>query len=480
MSSQGLHQVQRQTQTLVLAPQLRQSLKILQVPALELRNTILEELQTNPALEELPMEDISLEANENSDNLSEREASDRELTFEDDNEILFHLNEDMREYFAQENSVIPRNSEQADRRQYFFDSITSETSLQEHLIQQAALSDAGPDVVSALEYVVGSLDDRGFLTMSPEEIADASQLPFHHIEEALKLLKRFDPPGIGSTNLQECLLTQLGQSNNPSPLARSILQSHIDLLLRRRIPEISRKLGAQLAEVQTAIEEIATLDPAPGRKFGEDSNRVVVPDVTVEKDAGEWIVTLNNDYIPRLRLSNTYKQLIAKGTLSQKEREYIHEKIRSGKFLISSIEQRQQTLERITREILHFQQGFFEHGISKLKPLTMSQVAEQVGVHETTISRAISNKYIDSPHGVFDLKFFFTTGYVADNGEEVSNTSIKKQIEEVIETEDSTKPLSDQKIVNILSKQNIKIARRTVAKYRVDLGILPTNLRRHY
>ena len=480
MTTQGLHQVQRQTQALILAPQLRQSLKILQVPALELRNTILEELQTNPALEELPMDGISLEANENSDELPEREATERELDFENDNEILFRLTEDMREYFAQENSAVPYNSDQADRRQYFFDSITMETSLQEHLIQQANLSDADPEVVGALEYLVGSLDDRGFLTMSPEEIVDTSQLPFHLIEEALDLLKRLDPPGIGSANLQECLLTQLNLGESPSPLARSILQNHFDLLLRRRIPEIARKLGAQSAEVQAAIEEIAALDPAPGRKFGEDSNRIVVPDVKVEKDADQWIVTLNNDYIPKLRLSGTYKQLIAKGTLSKKEREYIHEKIRSGKFLISSIEQRQQTLERITREILHFQIGFFEHGISKLKPLTMSQVAERVGVHETTISRAISSKYIDTPHGVFALKFFFTTGYVAHNGEEVSNTSIKELIAQIIEKEDSTKPLSDQEIVNILSKRDIKIARRTVAKYRVGLGILPTNLRRQY
>ncbi len=222
------------------------------------------------------------------------------------------------------------------------------------------------------------------------------------------------------------------------------------------------------------------LDPAPGRRFAEDSNRVVVPDVTVEKDEENWLIHLNNDYIPRLRISNTYKEMIARGTLSKSEREYLRERMRSGKFLINSIEQRQQTIERITREILKVQRDFFEEGVSRLKPLTMTQIADAVGVHETTVSRAIANKFIKTPHGVFDFKFFFTPGYQAESGASVSNTSVKEMINDLIAGEDRSQPLSDQEIVAKLQEKGINIARRTVAKYREELGLLPSNLRRDY
>ena len=233
-------------------------------------------------------------------------------------------------------------------------------------------------------------------------------------------------------------------------------------------------------EIQVAIEEIGKLDPAPGRRFAEDNNRVVAPDVSVEKDGEEWIVSLNNDYIPRLRISNTYRELIAKGALNKQERDYIRERMRSGKFLISSIEQRQQTIERITREIIRVQTDFFEKGVSQLKPLTMMQIAEAVGVHETTVSRAIANKYIRTPHGVFEMKYFFTPGYQAEDGASVSNKSVKEMIADQIAMEDKASPLSDQDLVLKLQEKGLKVARRTVAKYREELGILPSNLRRDY
>jgi RNA polymerase sigma-54 factor len=251
-------------------------------------------------------------------------------------------------------------------------------------------------------------------------------------------------------------------------------------LTRRRIPDIARKLGVHTDDVQEAIEEVGMLDPAPGRRFAEDTNRVVAPDVTVEDDRGEWKITLNSDYIPRLRLSSTYKEMIAKGSLSRSERDYIREQMRSGKFLINSIEQRQQTIERITREIVRVQEEFFREGVAKLRPLTMTQIADAVGVHETTVSRAIANKFIQTPHGVFEMKFFFTPGYQSQAGESVSNTSVKEMIGELIELEDRSHPLSDQELVARLQDKGIKIARRTVAKYREELGLLPSNLRRDY
>lgn len=452
---------------------------------MELRNAILEELQNNPALEELPMENISIDAERSSgeDSSSNDDSSDNaELEFGEDFKILNQLDEDWREFYAQENSGSSYTSEDAERRDHFFNSLTADTSLQEHLLRQAEMSDYPPEVISAFEYLVGSLDDRGFLNGTVSDLALMGQFPYGDMQQAMVLMKSLDPVGIGSTDIRECLLTQLRHYGHSGTLAETIVDKHFELLLRRRIPDLARKTSSSMTDVEEALEIIGEMDPAPGRKFSDDNNHVIEPDVKVEKDdMGEWQIILNSDYIPRLRISNIYKDLIAKAKLSGKEREYIQEKMRSGKFLISSIEQRQQTIERITREILKFQHDFFEEGLKKLRPLTMVQVAEKVGVHETTVSRAIANKYIDTPWGIFEFKYFFTPGYKSGtDGESVSNTTIKERIARLIDMEDPVKPRSDQEIVRMLEKEDVKIARRTVAKYREELGIPPTNLRRQW
>jgi RNA polymerase sigma-54 factor len=505
MSGPGFSQDlrQRQTQSLVLAPQLRHSLKILQVAALDLRSVIQEELQSNPTLEELPMEGVSLDkpadenpnadtpadgdANHNSESNAPIDHSDSgtkgdEMDFSKSKEfeILGKLDEDWRDHMASVGGAQPYTSEDAERRAHFFDSLVSETSLQEHLMQQAEMADLSPPALEAMKHLVGSLDDRGFLTQSTSDVALQTGLPLEAVQEALKVLKTFDPAGIGAHDLADCLMAQLAAKGRGNSLASRIIRDHFDLLTRRRIPELARKLGVDADDVQSAIEEIGKLDPAPGRRFAEDNNRVVVPDVTVEKDGDEWKIHLNSDYIPRLRISSTYRDLIAKGTLSKDEREYLRERMRSGKFLIDSIEQRQRTIERITREIINAQKEFFENGVSHLKPLTMTQIADVVGVHETTVSRAIANKFIRTPHGVFDFKYFFTPGYQAESGAAVSNTSVKEMIADLINMEDKGAPLSDQELVAKLQEKGITIARRTVAKYREELGILPSNLRRDY
>jgi len=481
---------QRQTQSLVLAPQLRHSLKILQVAALDLRSVIQEELQNNPTLEELPMEGVSLDKEREADAADTRDSSEsgtsdegdrrEEMDFSKEFEILNKLDEDWRDYMSQAGGSQSYTSEDAEKRQHFFDSLVTETSLQEHLMGQADLADLSPEIQEAMRYLIGSLDDRGFLTQTPNDIALQTGLPLDSVQQASKILKAFEPAGIGCQTLEECLLQQLASKGRTDSLASRIVRDYFQLLSRRRIPEIARKLGSHMDDVQIAIEEIGTLDPAPGRRFADDSNRVVVADVTVEKDDDKWVIHLNSDYIPRLRISNTYRDLIAKGTLSKDEREYLRERMRSGKFLINSIEQRQQTIERITREILKVQHEFFEEGVSKLRPLTMTQIADAVGVHETTVSRAIANKFIKTPHGVFDFKYFFTPGYQNDNGASVSNTSVKEMINDLIAGEDRSQPLSDQEIVAKLQEKGINIARRTVAKYREELGLLPSNLRRDY
>jgi RNA polymerase sigma-54 factor len=494
MSGPSYHQElrQRQTQSLVLAPQLRQSLKILQVAALDLRSAIQEELQANPTLEELPMEGVSLEKNAegepgesgaDGDSAPATAADDaaehrEEMDFSKQFEILGKIEEDWRDYSPGAPSY---TAEDAERRQHLFDSLVSETSLQEHLMRQAELAELSPPALEAMKHLVGSLDDRGFLTQPPADVALQTGLPLEAVQEAIAAMKTFDPPGIGARSLGECLLAQLASKGRGESLPARLVRDHFELLTRRRIPELARKLGVAADDVQEAIEEIGKLDPAPGRRFAEDNNRVVVADVTVEKDGNEWKIHLNNDYIPRLRISNTYRELIAKGTLSKPEREYLRERMRSGKFLIDSIEQRQRTIERITREILKAQEPFFENGVSHLQPLTMTRIADIVGVHETTVSRAIANKYLKTPHGVFEFKYFFTPGYQAEGGgAAMSNTSVKEMIADLVAAEDKGSPLSDQDVVGRLREKGITIARRTVAKYREELGILPSNLRRDY
>jgi len=513
MQSQGLRQVQKQTQNLVLAPQLRQSLKILQVPALELRSAILEELQTNPLLEEYGTNDESLDAEVNEpspDEVEEQqpeefpndqpEAEAREdkadevdidskesenlddLDFSDEFSILKEMQEDMREHFESEYEGEAKlgNSEAEEKRQYFFDSLVAETSLQEHLLDQLKLIETTDGQKNACEYMIGSLDENGFLSSTLSDIGLISGIALEDLQSGLEILQSFDPIGIASMDLQDCLLKQMDARGWSESISYAIVKDHFPLLVRRRVPELSRKLSQSTEDIHAALEKIAELDPAPGRRFSEDSNQSVAADATVEKVGGEWTISLNNDYIPRLKINKTYKELITKGILSSKEKEYVRNQMRAGKFLINSIDQRQNTIERITKQILEKQADFFDEGVSKLHPMTMSEVAEIIDVHETTVSRAIANKFVSTPHGTFPFKYFFTPGYSGKDGDAVSNTSVKEIIGSIIEQEDPSKPLSDRKIVDLLAEKDIKLARRTVAKYREELGIPPTNLRRRY
>jgi len=487
---------------MVLAPQLRQSLKILQVPTLELRSVILEELQNNPTLEELTGDDISIEAEQDKheapdpaesfeeESKGEPEApeystagseSSEHLDFKEDFASVERMGEDWSLNMYEESGEIPYTSEAEKKRQHFFDSLTGDTSLQEHLLDQARMSDLSPEAMEAFEYLVGSLDERGFLTSKPGDIALMTRIPLRVVQEALRHLQSLEPPGIGARDVQECLLLQLRNLGQGSSVAARMIEKQWNLLIRRRLPELARKLGVSIEEIQNAQELIASLDPAPGRRFSEDQNRIVQADVTVYQDeGGEWQIELNNEYVPRLRLNQDYKHLLARGQLKGKDKEYVQDKFRNGRFLINAIEQRQITIEKITRKILEYQEDFFEKGKSYLKPLTMNQIAEQVGVHETTVSRAIANKYIQTPQGLLEMKYFFNTGYESTDGTSVSNKSVKERIARIIENEPPSKPYSDQKVVEILKEDGVKIARRTVAKYREELGILPTNLRRQY
>jgi len=461
----------------VLSPQLQQSLLVLQTPLLELRNLVQQEMETNPVLEELPDEP-------GPDSQDEGESSGDD-NFANEFEKLASLDEEWRDYMAQSASSgadgFRSSGEAKDKRQFFFDSIAVQETLQQNLLGQLNQTALNASDRKAAELIVGNIDDKGFLQSAPEEMALNSGIPQEDFEKMLALIQGFHPPGVGARDLRECLLIQLRREGKENSLEYKIVSEHMEDLGRRRFPEIARRMGISVEDVQKAADNIGRLNPRPGQVFAAAPQNYVLPDVTVEKVDGEYQITLNDEQIPHLRISNLYKDIIASGnTQSGEVKDYIRDKIRSGKFLIRSIHQRQQTIANIAQQIVARQRDFLEHGSSHLKPMTMKEVADAVGVHETTVSRAVSGKYMATPQGVFEMKYFFTPGYQTAAGESLSNTSVKEAILDLVKREDGNQPLSDNEIVEILSERGIPIARRTVAKYRSELNILPSHMRRKY
>ena len=471
MAGPGLHQTASQSQNLSqtqkLSPQMQQSLAVLQVPSLELRKLIQQELEENPVLEDVT-EDISLE---------EKQAEEEE--FEKEFEELAQLDDDWREHMANHRSA-SRRDDAGEKHQFVMDSLVEHPTLQEHLLHQLGLSDVSEEDRPTAEMLIGNIDEDGFLGFNIEDFALTARIPYPRLTRCLKLIQSFHPIGVGAQDLRECLLIQLERLDKEHSLEYRIVDKHLDDLARRRYPQIARRLGVTPHQITQAAEFIATLDPKPGSIFTETANSYITPDVTVARDGDGFSIEISNEQIPHLRISNAYKDIMAQADSSAEAREYIRNKIRGGKFLIRSIGQRQETIRKITEQIVKRQEPFFRHGTDHLKPMNMAQIAEIVDVHETTVSRAISGKYIATPHGVFEMKFFFKPGYKTDSGQDLSNTSVKNALAELVKHEDPTKPLSDEKIVSELKEKGITIARRTVAKYRDALNILPSHLRKSY
>jgi len=375
-----------------------------------------------------------------------------------------------------------RSSREAqEKRQFLFDSIPVQDTLQQNLIGQLNQSVLSASDRKAAELIIGNIDDNGFLQSTPEEMALNSGIPREDFEKMLALIQSFYPAGVGARDLRECLLIQLRRAGKENTLEYKIVSEHMEDLGRRRFPEIARRIGISVEEAQRAANNIAGLNPRPGQVFAAAPQNYVLPDVIVEKVDGEYQITLNNEQIPHLRISNLYKDIIASGnTQSSEVKDYIRDKIRGGKFLIRSIHQRQQTIFNIAQQIVSRQRDFLEHGPSHLKPMIMREVADAVGVHETTVSRAVSGKYMATPQGVFEMKYFFTSGYQTATGESLSNISVKEAILDLVKHENGSAPLSDHEMVEILGERGIPIARRTVAKYRDELNILPSHMRRKY
>jgi RNA polymerase sigma-54 factor len=500
---QGLQLSTRLTQSMVLAPQLQQSLALLQAPTLELKALVEQELQQNPVLEEDLSPDLELpdkpaeDQGETSDVTATPDPSERADDAPDDADPeknpdapaddfqaefdkLVQLDQEWRDHFSQAGSSVRQSTEDEERRQFMFDSLTAETSLAEFLMEETRESNLTEGQRAIAELIIGNIDDYGYLKATVEEISVANNLPAEKISEVLKTIQTFDPPGVGARDLRECLMLQLERAGKTDLIEYRIVRDFMEALGKRRIPEIARGTGCDVEDVQAALGRIGRLEPRPGRAFLPEMDQYILPEVFVQKAGDDFIVTTNDEQIPHLRISNIYKDLMTAGENNAEVKNYIREKIRAGKFLIKSLHQRQTTILNIGKEIVKRQREFMGKGIAHLKPMTMAQIAEVVGVHETTVSRAVSGKYMQTPQGVFEMKFFFTAGLHSSGGGDVSNASVKDMIAEIFKAEDSARPLSDQEVVKMLGEKGISIARRTVAKYRDELAILPSNLRKVY
>ena len=452
----GMQQVAGMAMQQMLSPQMQQSLHVLQAPLTELRQLVDTELRANPALEEIPPEKPGLSETEEPTPLQEQ----------------------WNEYYSQRSGGESWSKEALEKRQHFLDSQIRPPTLTEHLLEQLHTA-AWPreDAGIAVE-IIGNLDEGGYLRAEIEEIATSLDTLPQEVEQVLEKVQQFDPPGIASRNLAECLLRQLKAQGRQYSVETRIVRHHLDELGRKKLNDIAKALHLELPEIQRAAEVIARLDPAPGRAFAEDTNQVVTPEVLVERDGEDYSVTLNSDEIPRLRISDDYKDMLSGD--SKEVRDYLRDKIRGGNFFIRSIQQRQQTILNIAREIVARQRDFMDLGPAHLKPMRMGQVAEAVGVHETTVSRAAAGKFMSTPHGIFEMKYFFTHGYTNSDGEVVSNESVRQAIAQIVKEESPSRPYSDQDIVKLLSDRGMPVARRTIAKYREQLGILPSHLRKSF
>jgi len=461
-----------QRQRLVMTPRLQQAIKLLQVPALELQQILKQELLINPLLEEVedtdedPQEDSTPEAE--SDDEGELKTSEQEIDWD--------------RYLRDGFEMGQRSSGEQEEQEEFRNRVpVAKATLAEYLLSQLRLATNSEEERRIGEFVIGSLDANGFLAISVEDIAGLLSIDESKAAQVVALIKSFDPPGIGARDLRECLLIQLEQAGQADSLAATLVREYLDDLLQRRYPEIARKLRRTVREIQSGAEAVAKLDPRPGTRFASEDPRYIVPDLMVDKIEDRYVVQLNDGNVPRLRINRAYRDILTHpSSKSRAEHDYVVDKLKAATWLIKTIDQRRRTMVKVMEAILEVQRDFFDKGIEHMRPLTLQQIAEIVNMHESTVSRVTNGKYVQTPRGVFELKYFFSTGLKTDNGDEASSKRIKERIREIVRNEDNRSPLSDQDIGEILKKDGFFVARRTVAKYRDQLEIFSARMRKQY
>src|SRR5574341_2499694 len=468
-----------QTQRMIMTPMLQQAISLLQLSRLELVQELRQQLEQTPVLEE------ALEGIEEPQLSSEQEPPEPERTETDaaEDQRADRIEDFDWESYLQDASdyrpQIPREEmERFDAEMH----LTKPRSLIDHLLFQLHLSTSDPELLRLGTAIIGNLDESGYLKEPLEAQAEALEVELPRLEKALRLVQSFEPTGVAARDLRECLLLQLETRPDPHPLAKDLIDAHLAELEGRQWEKVADKLGVSVREIQEAVEYIATLEPKPGRTFGTEDPRYITPDVYIVKVDDRFVVVLNDDGLPRLRVSPYYRAILANKTGNGREvREYLEGRMRSALWLIRSIEQRQRTMHKVAESLVKFQRKFLEDGITALRPLTLKEVAEDIGMHESTVSRVTTNKYIHTPQGLFELKYFFHRGVPATSGDAVSSLKVKDLIHKLLTVEDSGRPLSDQKIVEVLRRDHgVEIARRTVAKYRSQLKIPSSSRRKRY
>ncbi len=479
--------LQKMGQSLLMTPQLQQAIKLLQLGRLEYQEAIERELLENPFLEEMPEEFDGRGApaapdQENdapsvlSGPLPNAEEPQRESNTSEPRADWDDYADSFTDY--QGSASIKGHSNFDDRQPPEVVSSISE-SLEEHILRQVRLQDFSSTDALIARHITGNLNRDGLLECSYEEISQVCSCSADDVAAVADILRFFDPVGCCTKTLQECLLTQLEVMGLSDGLESKLIHYHLEKLERRKYDAIAKAEGVTLDEISRALATIRALEPRPGRQFADETVRYIVPDVYVQKVGADFVVIMNEDGVPKLKINPAYSELLKDASNTGRENKaYLSERARAASWLIKSIQQRQQTIYRVTESIVKFQRAFFEHGVSHLKPLVLKEVADDIGMHESTVSRVTTEKYMHTPQGLFELKFFFTSGIKTAGGADVSSSSVKDQIKQIIAQESPQNPISDQQIVKILKGKNIDIARRTVAKYRETLGIQASSLRK--
>jgi RNA polymerase sigma-54 factor len=477
---------QRQVQKLILAPALQQAIKLLPLTNLELIEVIDAELAQNPMIE-VEGESLDREAPEPGQPAEEREAEKapdeapvelklpaKDPDFEPaasgefDPRFQEYLDDGFRPHFYENREAVSLEN-----------TLSRTPSLWDHLNWQASLTFFGKEDLELAQFIIGNINEDGYLGSPVEEVANLCRTTPDKINEIREKIKTFDPVGTGSLDVREALLAQMDYLQVRDEVARAIVTHHLSLLEKSDYAQLSRALNIPMAAIKDHIDLIKGLDPSPGRKYSEEKTTYVVPDILIAKEGEEWTIALNNEGLPKLRISPYYRRLLAQASHDQPEAyRFLVDKMKKALWFIRSLDQRDRTIYKVARYIVNKQKGFFDKGLDDIKPLTLMEIAQDIGVHESTVGRVVANKYILTPQGVYPLKFFFHKSLPGGYGEEVSSLRIKEKIKKLVEGEDAANPLSDIEIGDLLAKENLKIARRTVAKYRMQLKIEPSHIRK--
>jgi RNA polymerase sigma-54 factor len=464
----------RLVQKLILTPSLQQAIKLLPMTTLELAEMLNQEMVENPMLEEIPTEEQPPVEVTQAVEQAEKKAEEKGDTWDDaDYEYFFG------EYL--DDGYRPRQPQEVKELPPIENTLSSKSSLADHLKWQLNLNMQTIDesIREVGEAIIGNIDEDGYLVASLDEIASLGEWDVSLVERALEHIQSFDPIGVGARDLQECLLLQLHHLGLAGSPAETLVKDHLRLLQNHRIPELARALGIEPEEIKSHIELIRHLDPKPGARYSPTESQYVIPDVYILKTDEGYKAALNEDGLPQLRISPVYRRLLDKGgETSDETRAYVKDKFRSALWLLKSVDQRQKTILKVATSIINFQREFLDSGIEHLRPLVLRDVATDIGMHESTVSRVVNNKYMHTPQGVYEMKYFFHSGISSSYGESVSSVTIKQRIRKIIEAEDQRRPLSDSKIMSILQKEGLVLARRTIAKYREELKIATSNQRK--